>query len=83
VSSTDHPVPGRDEAGGEPGPAAASSRARQARYGCWPWAGGVVLAGSQVVVVVLATGAWRTVGAVVLAAVTVVGIAFAAFGGEE
>lgn len=43
----------------------------------------MVLAGSQVVVVVLATGAWRTVGAVVLAGVTMAGIAFAAFGGEE
>ena len=85
MSTTDHPAPGPDEpAGGtEPDPAAAPSRARTARYGCWPWVAGAALAATQLALVAAASGAWRTVGAVVLAGVTLLGIGFAAFGGGE
>lgn len=82
VSSTDLPVPGPDEAGGEPDPAAAPSRARLAGYGWLPWAGGAAVAAAQVLMVVLGSGSWRAVGMAGLVFVTLVGIGFALFGSE-
>ena len=82
MSSTDRPVPGPDEAGGEPDPAASPSRARVAAHGWLPWAAGVVLAGSQLLVLLLAPGQWRTLGAVGLAVVTLAGVGGAVFGSE-
>ncbi|MBS2539831.1 hypothetical protein KGQ20_44530, partial [Catenulispora sp. NF23] len=61
MSSTDRSG-GPDEAGGEPDPAAAGSRARVAGLGRWPWVAGAVLAGSQVLVVVVVGRQWRVVG---------------------
>lgn len=84
MSSTDHPVPGPDEAGGEPepDPAASPSRARVAAHGWLPWTAGAVLAASQLLVLLLAPGQWRTLGAVGLAVVTLAGVGGAVFGSE-
>ena len=83
MSSTDHPVPGPDEAGGEADPAASPSRARVAGYGWLPWAAGAAVAAAQVLLVVLAAGRWRTAGVAGLVLVTLAAIGFAAFGKEE
>jgi hypothetical protein len=83
VSSTDRPVPGPDEAGGEPDPAAAPSRARLAADGWLPGAAGAALAVAQVLMVLLGTGPWRTAGVAGLVFVTLAGIGFAAFGKED
>jgi hypothetical protein len=84
VSSTDRPVPGpdHDEAGGEPEPAAAPSRARLTGHGRLPWAAGAALAGAQVALVVLARGTWHAAGVAGLIVVTLAAVAFAAFGGD-
>ncbi|MEY9931089.1 hypothetical protein ABH926_005736 [Catenulispora sp. GP43] len=82
MSSTDHPVPGPDEAGGGPDPAAAPSRARLAGYGWLPWAAGAMVAATQVLMVVLGSGPWRTVGVAGLIFVTLAAIGFAMFGEE-
>jgi hypothetical protein len=83
VSSTDHPVPGPEESGGEPDPAAPPSRARVAEHGWLPWAAGAALVVTQLVVLVYAPGRWRAVGAVVVVAATLAVVGFAVFGGDE
>lgn len=87
MSSTDHPVPGPDEAepqaDGEADPAAAPSRARMAGYGWLPWAAGAAVAATQVLLAVLAAGRWRTAGVAGLVFVTLAVIGLAAFGKEE
>ena len=82
MSSTDHPVPGPDEAGGEPDPAGVGSRARVARLGWVLWAVGAALAVTQVVVMVVAPRDWRGVGAAMVVLVTLAGVGFAVFGGD-
>ena len=54
-----------------------------AGHGWVPWAGGVVVAVAQLSVLVVGHGPWRTEGAVGLAVVTLAGIGFAVFGGED
>ncbi|WP_194917712.1 hypothetical protein [Catenulispora rubra] len=83
MSSTDHPVPGPDESGGEPDPAAPPSRARAAEHGWLPWAVGAVLVATQLVVLVYASGRWRSAGAAVVAVATLAVIGVAVFGGDE
>ena len=82
MSSTDRSG-GPDQAGGEPDPAAAGSRARLAGLGWWPWAAGAALAGSQVLVLVAAPRHWRVVGAGLVVLVTLVAVGYAVFGGEQ
>jgi hypothetical protein len=72
-----------DEAGGEADPAASPSRARVVRHGWVPWAAGVIVAVAQLLVLVLARGQWRTEGAVGLVVVTLGGVGFAVFGGDD
>ncbi|MEY9860186.1 hypothetical protein ABH935_005822 [Catenulispora sp. GAS73] len=83
MSSTDHPVPGPDESGGEPDPAAPPSRARAAELGWLPWAVGAVLVATQLVVLVYAPGRWRSASAVVVAVATLAVIGIVVFGGDE
>ncbi|MEZ0113551.1 hypothetical protein ABH920_007584 [Catenulispora sp. EB89] len=83
MSSTDHPVPGPDESGGEPDPAAPPSRARAAEHGWLPWAAGSVMVAAELLVLACAPGRWRAAGAVVVAVATLAVIGIAVFGGDE
>jgi hypothetical protein len=48
-----------------------------------PWVAGAVVVAAQLLVLVLARGQWRTAGAVGLIVVTLAGVGFAVFGGND